>query len=135
MCSLLSALAVAGMLCRTWDAVQPVARGFMQVASDLCTASSSIRWQQRELPLYSLDDVFLNGRINTSGYNQCVVDTPLVFCPCKRGVYTRCQIMSCLKLCFWVGVDQYNTRSVTGSVRSRFTNDDYEHYCTDLGLA
>ncbi|CDJ61049.1 hypothetical protein EMWEY_00008720 [Eimeria maxima] len=70
-----------GMLCRTWDAVQPVARGFMQVASDLCTASSSIRWQQRELPLYSLDDVFLNGRINTSGYNQCVVDTPLVFCP------------------------------------------------------
>ncbi|CDJ48386.1 thrombospondin type 1 domain-containing protein, putative [Eimeria brunetti] len=70
-----------GSLCRTWDAVQPVARGFVQVASDMCTSSSTLRWQQRELPLYSLDDVFLNGRIKKSGYNQCVVDTPLVFCP------------------------------------------------------
>ncbi|CDJ36144.1 thrombospondin type 1 domain-containing protein, putative [Eimeria mitis] len=70
-----------GSLCRTWEAVQPVARGFMQVASDLCTASSNLRWQQRELPLYSLDDVVLNGRVNKSGYNQCVADTPFVFCP------------------------------------------------------
>ncbi|CDI83742.1 thrombospondin type 1 domain-containing protein, putative [Eimeria praecox] len=70
-----------GLICRTWDSVMPVARGFTQVASDMCTASSSLQWEQRELPLYSLDDVVLNGRINKSGYNQCVVDTPLVFCP------------------------------------------------------
>ncbi|KAL8273854.1 hypothetical protein Esti_002177 [Eimeria stiedai] len=70
-----------GELCRSYDNVQPVAWGFMQVAYDICVVKTDLKWQKRPLPLYSFDDIFLKGYLNRSGYNQCAEETPFVFCP------------------------------------------------------
>ncbi|KAL8436190.1 hypothetical protein ACSSS7_001920 [Eimeria intestinalis] len=73
-----------GDLCRSYDNVQPVAWGFMQVAYDICMVKSNLKWQKRPFPLYSFDDVFLKGALKRSGYNQCAEETPFVFCPIRR---------------------------------------------------
>ncbi|KAL8454259.1 hypothetical protein Emed_000368 [Eimeria media] len=70
-----------GELCRTYDNVQPIAWGFMQVTYDICMVKTNLKWQKRPYPLYSFDDIFLNGYLNRSGYNQCAEETPFVFCP------------------------------------------------------